>query len=107
MIKCICIDAKAKPRIIPAEKWVVEKQTCHITHIGTTMGGKVVACTLQEINLGKEYYPYEGFNIMRFSFDEKDLPALIELMRQCAELKNVDLPKPNILKEKCLQEQYT
>ena len=91
MIKCICINAKGKPTIIPEEKWVKENNTYHIIHIGTTIGGRIMCCTLSEINLGKQYYPYEGFRLERFAFNEKDLPALFELMKKCAELNNVDI----------------
>lgn len=92
MIECICIDAKGKPAIISPEDWVVCGSKYHITHIGTTLGGKVIAVTLKEINLCKKiYYPYEGFRINRFAFNEEDLQKLFELMKNCAELSEVNL----------------
>ena len=91
MIECICIDDKAKPRIIPSEKWVVKLNKYHITHVGTTIGGKILTVTLSEINLGKEFYPYEGFRMSRFAFKEEDLQKLFELMQSCSELSDVDL----------------
>ena len=91
MVECICINDKGKPTIIPPSKWVIKNEVYHITHIGTTLGSSVMCVTVKEITLGAEFYPYEGFRLDRFAFKEKDIPSLIELMKQCAELNNIDI----------------
>lgn len=96
MIKCICINDKGKPFIIPREKWIKKDNKYHITHIGTTLGTNVLCVTVAEITLGKEYYPYEGFRLDRFAFTQDNLLKLIELMKNCSELNNIELPKPEI-----------
>lgn len=97
MIKCICINDKNKPTVIPRDKWVVKGNQYHIIHIGTTIGNISMACTLKEITLGKECYPYEGFSLNRFAFNEEDIPKLMELLKNCSELNNIEIPTPNIL----------
>jgi hypothetical protein len=91
MIECKCINDKNKPSIIPSSKWLTLGNIYNVTHIGTTVGGFSIAVTLKEISLGKEYYPYEGFNINRFVFREEDIPKLIELMESCKELSKINI----------------
>jgi len=96
MIKCICINDKGKPFIIPQEKWIKKDNEYHITHIGTTIGTSVLCVRLSEITLGKEYYPYEGFRLDRFAFTKENIAKLMELMKSCSELNEIEIPKPEI-----------
>lgn len=101
-VECFCINAKAKPVIIPLTKWIIEGEKYHIIHVGTTVGSKIPTVTLAEINLGKELYPYEGFRLDRFAFTHDQLLKLIELMKSCAELNEVNIEE--LVKELNLEE---
>jgi len=94
MIECICINDKGKPYIIPHEKWIKKDNEYNITHIGTTLGTSVLCVTLAEITLGKEYYPYEGFRLDRFAFTKENIAKLMELMKSCSELNEIEIPIP-------------
>lgn len=96
MIECICINDKGKPYIIPQNKWLVKDNKYHITHVGTSLGTNVICVTVAEITLTKEYYPYEGFRLDRFAFTQSALLELMELMKNCSELNDIELPKPEI-----------
>lgn len=102
MIKCICINDKGKPTIIPSDKWLVKGNEYHITHVGTTLGTNVLCVTVAEITLGKEYYPYEGFRLDRFAVTQTSLVKLVELMKDCSELNEVEIPKPQIYEPECI-----
>lgn len=102
MIKAICINDREKPAVIPAEKWVKFLDQYHIIHVGRTPEPNVViTCTLKEITLGAESAPYDGLRIDRFAFDMNDMPALLQLMRDCAELNKVDINQ--LIKESNLE----
>lgn len=94
MIECICINDSYKPRIIPSNKWVKLGEKYHITHIGTTIGTNIPSCTLKEISLSKENYPYQGFRLDRFAIRKDKLHELIELIKNCSELNNLEIPQP-------------
>lgn len=96
MIERICINDKGKPYIIPQNKWLVKDNKYHITHVGTSLGTNVICVTVAEITLTKEYYLYEGFRLDRFAFTQDSLMKLIELMKNCSELNDIELPKPEI-----------
>lgn len=91
MIGCICINDKHKPRQIPVNKWIESGKEYTIIHIGTTIGTKIPTVTLSEITLGKESYPYEGFRLDRFAFSVDDIQKLIAFMKDCSELKHIDI----------------
>lgn len=101
-VTCFCINDKLKPVIIPFDKWIIEGEKYHIIHVGTTVGSKIPTCTLAEINLGQELYPYEGFRLDRFAFTKDQLLLLIELMKSCAELNHVNVDE--LVKELDLEE---
>lgn len=92
MIKCKCINDKNKPKDwysnIP---WVEEGKTYHITNVHVMMlQGKRLGYSLAEIDLpanGK----YSCFIADRFAINPEDLPALVELMKQSAQLSEVDI----------------
>lgn len=101
-VECFCINNKAKPVIIPMTKWIIEGEKYHIIHVGTTIGSKIPTVTLSEINLGKELYPYEGFRLDRFVFTQEGIIKLIELMKSCSELSEVNIEE--LVKELDLEE---
>ncbi len=104
MIECICINDIGKPTVIPIDKWVVKGNKYHITHIGSTLGTSILCVTLSEISLGEKYYPYEGFRLDRFAFNKESAIKLLELMKKCSELNDVNIGDliPNQIEELCV-----
>lgn len=93
-IRCICIDDKNRPKEVPANKWPKEQQLYHITYIYKQMKqpGVVQGVTLAEIDVSM-CAPYNCFRLTRFAIHQDDLPALIELMKTCTEMTDVDINK--------------
>lgn len=92
-IPCICIDDKNRPEVIPISKWVKDGDEYHITHVyfHKIQEGGIQGVTLYEKPLGEECYPYETFRITRFAFTKEGIESLIELMKLCSELDDVDI----------------
>ena len=90
-IPCICVDDKHKPLEIPFCKWVVKGQEYHITHVYNNIhqnGIKGVELFEHDIS---ECLPYNCYRLDRFAFTEENLKKLIEMMKDCTELNNVDI----------------
>ena len=103
MVKCICIDDKKKPKEIPVNKWVKEGNEYHVIFTVTCLPQKVLGFHLAEIELTDECLPYEYFLGIRFAFNAKDIPALIELIKNCTDLTDFDINE--LIEETELQEQ--
>src|SRR5574343_1227810 len=92
-VKCLCIDAKNRPEVIPTNKWVLEGEEYHITHIylHTLQEGGIQGVTLYEKPLDESCAPYESFRLTRFAFTKDWITQLIELMKLCSELNDFDI----------------
>lgn len=96
-IPCICINDKLKPEEIPQSKWVVKGQTYHITHVYNNLQQKgIKGVELFEHDIS-ECAPYNCYRLDRFAFTPENLQKLLELIKHCTELNNVDISK--VLKE--------
>lgn len=93
MIECICVDGKDRPEEIPIHNWPVEKQKYHITHIFYHPMQGIQGCELKELKLGEESYPYGSYRLNRFAFTKENLEKLIQMMKDCSELNDVDINK--------------
>jgi hypothetical protein len=91
-VECICLDAKNKPEIIPDSLWIVEGQKYNITYIWWMINQGLQGCDLAELNISA-YVPYNCFRLDRFGFTEENLLKLIELMKMCTEMKDIDIDK--------------
>ena len=66
-VKCICIDDKKKPSIIPDSKWIKEGEVYHITHIFIQkLQGDIQGCEIAETDIS-QYKPYNCFRLDRFA----------------------------------------
>lgn len=90
-VACICIDSKNKPDVIPNSKWISKGIQYTIIHIGTTINKKVLTCTLLEVSLDESCKPYDGYRLDRFAFKEEDIAKLLELMKSCSELNELNI----------------
>lgn len=91
MIPCICVDDANRPEIIPTSKWVKRGEQYKVTHFYYHPTQKTQAVCLYEKPLGEECEPYVSFKLSRFAFKEQDIPALIELAKNCSELNELDI----------------
>lgn len=91
MVACICIDDSKKPNIIPKSKWIINGDKYHITHVYYHPNQGISGVSLYEKPLDESCQPYETFKLSRFAIDIKDLESLIELIKDCTELDNVDV----------------
>lgn len=92
-IRAICIDDKNRPKQIPADKWVKQKQQYHITWIYKMVNQKgIQGVSLAEHDIS-DCDPYNCYRLTRFAIHIDDLPALVELMKTCTELSDVDINK--------------
>jgi len=98
MVKCICIDDSNKPKEIPKRLWVEKGKEYHITHIYFHNMQFISGCELKEKRLTKYCYPFESYKLSRFGFTHEALKQLIELMKACSELNEIDI-KEMILQE--------
>lgn len=91
MIKCICIDDKNKPVEISSSSWVKVDESYNITHIYYHPNQGIQGCSLYEKPLGENCAPYESFKLSRFAISADDLEKLIELIKNCTELNDIDI----------------
>lgn len=90
MIPCVCIDDRNKPREIPAEKWVKQDQTYRILGIYVHPAQDYIrGVKLAELLLDDSCKPYETFRMSRFAIKEEDIPALIQLAQDCADIQKL------------------
>lgn len=100
MVSCVCIDAKNKPANIPTTKWLKEGQKYTIMHVYLMVNqDKIQGCSLKELKI--DFPPYNCFRLNRFGFKKEDVPALIELIKNCNDLNDIDVEK--LLEESLLE----
>lgn len=94
MVKCICIDNKNKPALVPMTHWINQGTKYTIKHVYNMIppgeGKPMVGVTLVEVDLESLNIVYKGYKIGRFAFTKEDLEALLELMKLCTELNDFD-----------------
>ena len=90
MIETLCINDKNMPPDFPSNKWVKQHNLYTITHVWYHPRQKCLSVSVREINLdGME--PYNAFKIERFAILKSHIPALVELMKACGEMNNVNI----------------
>lgn len=95
-VKCICIDAKNRPKEIPLHKWLVEKQEYTINYTCRCMPQNITSVSLKEIDLDESNAPYEFFILNRFAFREEDIEKLKQLIK---EWEGIDVEIKNLIEE--------
>lgn len=85
MIKTVCVDDSRKPRMVPANKWLVKDQEYHVIFTVTVLPQKQLAFHLAEIELDESCKPYEYFLANRFAFTQENLLLLMELIKDCSD----------------------
>jgi len=103
-VPCICINNSDKPSIIPANRWPILEEKYHINFISYHPDQGLQGCLLKEIDLGEGCAPYEFYKLNRFAFRLSDLPLMIELMKDCTELDDIDIQGLIESKELIVQE---
>ena len=96
-IPAYCVDDTKKPNQIPSNKWIKNGEKYHITHIFkqmTQLG--IQGVELAEIDIS-DCSPYNSFRLNRFIIDLVDLPKLIEMMKHCSDLNEIDIT--NLIEE--------
>lgn len=92
-IKAICIDDTNRPEQIPQHKWVKKNNQYTIIHIFKQLNqNNIQGVSLAEINID-DCAPYNCFKLSRFAINVNDIPNLIELMKQCTGLSEIDIKK--------------
>ena len=100
-VPCICIDDSRRPRMIPANKWLVKDKEYHVIFTVTVLPQKQLAFHLAEIELDESCKPYEYFLASRFAFTQENLLLLMELIKDCSE---IDLSIEELLEQTQLED---
>ena len=91
MVECICLNAQSKPKEIPTDKWIKKDEKYHIIHVSVhTNQGNIQGVTLAEKDISN-CTPYSAFRMDRFAIKLIDKDALIELMKNCTELNDIEI----------------
>jgi hypothetical protein len=94
MIECICVNSKDKPKEINLSEWIQEGFKYHITHVFIQRNqGNIQGVHLKEVKLTVKSKPYETYKMSRFGILEVNMPVLIEMIKTCSELDNIDISK--------------
>ena len=90
-IRCFCIDDANRPKEIPASKWVKKGEKYHIVHVFKHLSQKgIQGVELAEIDIS-DCEPYNCFRLTRFAILLEDLEKLMQLMKDCTELSDIDI----------------
>lgn len=90
-IGCVCVNDQDKPNAIPSDKWVVKNKPYTITWIYKQINQKgIQGVTLAEHDISM-YAPYNCYRLDRFAIHKDDIDSLIELMKLCTEMSDVDI----------------
>lgn len=98
MIKTKCINDSNRPEDFPANKWLKKDNEYHITHVYYHISQGISGCELAEINMN-DTKPYASFKIDRFAFSVDDLEKLLELIKDCNDLSDVDIDVNKLIEE--------
>lgn len=91
-VPCVCIDAKNRPSVIPPSMWINEGTEYHITHVYYYPNQGIQGVLLEEVSI-KKGLPYDSYRLSRFAFTKEAIFQLIELIKLCTELNDVDINK--------------
>ena len=91
MIACICINDKHRPREIAESKWIKKGEQYRITHVFYHPNQGIQGVSLYEKPLDEFCHPYVSFGMFRFAIKSDDLQKLIELMKDCTSLNDIDV----------------
>lgn len=92
MVKCKCIDDSNKSRFIDSSEWVKKDNEYTIKFISFHPNqGNIQGCLLSEIALTEKSKPFEYYKLSRFSISIDQLPALIELAKECTKLNEFSI----------------
>ena len=91
-VPCICINAKNRPKEVPAKMWISEGIEYHITHVSFLKRQGIQGVELKEVKM-KGCEPYEFYQLNRFAFTLANIEKLMELISLCTELNHVDIEK--------------
>lgn len=90
-IRCICINDSNKPQEIPPNLWVKKDQEYRITHVFWHFQQSIQGVELAEIFLDDSCFPYQAFALNRFAFIKEDLEKLMEMIKDCSSLNDIEI----------------
>lgn len=90
MVRVLTVDDTNKPKEIPQDKWLVKDEEYRVLGIYIHPNqGDIQGITLLEKPLDETCRPYGTFNINRFAFHLDDLEELMQLARDCTDLREM------------------
>lgn len=93
MIETLCIDSADMPEEINRSEWISKGMKYHITHVWFHSMQGIQGCSLKEVKLTEKSYPYATYKLSRFAVTPEGLLELIQMMKDCSELNEVDIKK--------------
>lgn len=93
MIPTICINSRNRPQEVPQNEWITKGMQYNITHVFYHPEQGIQGCALKEVRLTYKSSPYETYALNRFAVTQEGLKDLIEMMKLCSELNEVDIMK--------------
>lgn len=100
-VKCICINDKNRPKEISPNLWIKKDEEYNITHIYWHPQQGIQGAELKEITLDDSCFPYQSFALNRFAFTKEELDKLIQMMKDCTELNDIEVT--NLIDSLCLE----
>jgi len=98
MINCKCINDSNRPEDFSINKWVKKDNEYHITHVYYHVEQGISGVELAEVDL-KDCEPYISFKMDRFAIAMEDLEKLLELIKDCNNLSDVDIDVNKLIEE--------
>ena len=98
MIKTKCINDGNRPEDFPASKWLKKDNEYHITHVYYHPEQQIQGIEVAEINM-RDCAPYVSFKIDRFAIALEDLEKLLELIKDCNDLSDIDIDVNKLIEE--------
>ncbi len=90
-IRCICINDANKPNEIKPNLWIKKGEQYTITHIYYHYQQGIQGCELKEVQLDDSCFPYQSFALTRFAIAKDDIPKLIQMIKDCSDLNDIDV----------------
>lgn len=98
MVKCKCVNDSNMPVEFPISKWVKKDNEYHITHVYYHVEQGISGVELSEINLN-DCYPFVSFKMDRFAISMEDLEKLLELIKDCNDLSDIEIDVDKLIEE--------
>lgn len=98
---CVCINDSDKPEEVHPEEWIVKGKEYEITHVYYHELQLIQGVLLKEVKMTKRSEPYCSYKLSRFAVTLENFRNLIQMMKDCSELNEVDIKK--LLRESELQ----